>query len=208
MINAAIYDPQLLSSAGIKTILENSPKVGGVEILNTELPLKSQLDSAKQDLVVFDYALFEGELAKEVVEAVPAYPGINFLVISDNDDPVQVKRFIKAGIKGFLTKSCSDEEIQTALRLIQDGGKFYCQCVIEIIADKNEDADLDISDREREIIDHITQGKSSAQIADTLNISLHTVNSHRKNILKKLGLKSPTELIIYAVKQGWVDINS
>ena len=60
----------------------------------------------------------------------------------------------------------------------------------------------------KEIIDHITKGNSSSQIADRLNISLHTVNSHRKNILKKLGLKSPTELIIYAVKQGWVDLNS
>lgn len=208
MINAAIYDPQLLSSEGIKTILENSPKVNGVEVLDTSKSLKSQIDRNKQNLVVLDYALFQGELAKEVEEAVPANPSINFLVISDNDDAHRVRRFINAGIKGFLTKGCSVEEIQTALKLIEDGGKFYCQSVIEIIADENHKADLELSEREMEIIQHITQGQSSSQIADKLNISLHTVNSHRKNILKKLGLKSPTELIIYAVKQGWVDLNN
>ena len=208
MINAAIYDPQLLSSEGIKTILEDSPKVNGVEIFDTSKSLNSQLDCNKQNLIVLDYALFKGELAREVEEAVPANPSINFLVISDNEEPARVKRFIAAGIKGFLTKSCSEEEIQTALKLILDGGKFYCQSVIEIIADENQKADLELSEREMEIIDHITKGNSSSQIADRLNISLHTVNSHRKNILKKLGLKSPTELIIYAVKQGWVDLNS
>ena len=134
------------------------------------------------------------------------HPNINFLVVSDNDKPARVKRFIKAGIKGFLTKGCSEEEIQTALKLIEDGGKFYCQKVIEIIADENQKADLEISEREMEIIDHICKGHSSSQIGDKLNISLHTVNSHRKNILKKLGFKSPTELIIYAVKQGWVNL--
>lgn len=207
MINAAIYDPQLLSSEGIKNILENSPKVNGVAILDTSKSLYSQLDQEKQNLIVLDYALFQGELAKEVEEAVPANPNINFLVISDNDEPSRVKRFINAGIKGFLTKSCSVEEIQTALRLIQDGGKFYCQSVIEIIADENQKAELELSEREMEIIDEITKGHSSSQIADNLHVSIHTVNSHRKNILKKLGLKSPTELIIYAVKQGWVDLN-
>ncbi len=206
MINAAIYDPQLLSSEGIKIILEAHPNVSQVEILDTAKSLSSQLDPAKQNLIVLDYAMFKGELAKQVEEAIPANPSINFLVVSDNDEPQRVKRFIKTGIKGFLTKGCSEEEIQTALKLIVDGGKFYCQTVIEIIADENHKADLDLSEREIEIIEHICKGDSSSQIADSLNISLHTVNSHRKNILKKLGLKSPTELIIYAVKQGWVNL--
>lgn len=206
MIKAAIYDPQLLSSEGIKNILESSPEVSSVMILDTSKSLNSQLDEIRQNLVILDYSLFKGQLAKEVDDAIPKFPKINFLVISDNDDPLRIRRFINAGIKGFLTKQCSVEEIQTALKLIQDGGKFYCQSVIEVIADQDQQANLELSDREMEIIRHITKGESSTEIANNLNVSIHTVNSHRKNILKKLGLKSPTELIIYAVKQGWVSL--
>jgi two-component system response regulator NreC len=206
LINAAIYDPQLLSSEGIKTILENISTVQDVEVLDTTKPLNEQIDARRQNLVILDYAEFKGEFAKQVEKAVPANPAINFLVISDNDEPTRVRRFISAGIKGFLTKGCSVEEIQTALKLIQDGGKFYCPTVIEIISDEETVTPLELSEREMEIIELVTQGHSSAQIADTLSVSIHTINSHRKNILKKLGLKSPTELIIYAVKQGWVDL--
>lgn len=206
MNSAAIYDPQLLSCQGIRTVLDENPKVKAVEILDATQSLGDQLAKQPHDLVVFDYSLFSDQLAKELTEVVLQFPHVHFLVISDNDEPLRIKQFINAGIKGFLTKRCSEEEIQTALKLIQDGGKFYCQSVIELIADQAENPDLELSEREMEIIHLVTQGHSSALIADQLHVSIHTVNSHRKNILKKLGLKSPTELIIYAVKQGWVNL--
>ena len=206
MNSAAIYDPQLLSCQGIRTVLDDNPKVKAVEILDASQPLGQQLAKQSHDLVVFDYSLFSAALAQELHQVVVDFPRVHFLVISDNDDPMRVRQFISAGIKGFLTKRCSEEEIQTALKLIQDGGKFYCQSVIELIADQEQNPELELSEREMEIIHLVTQGNSSAQIADQLHVSIHTVNSHRKNILKKLGLKSPTELIIYAVKQGWVNL--
>lgn len=206
MINAAIYDPQLLSSEGIKTILMGSPLVQDVAVFDAEKPLTEQLNSDHHNLVILDYSLFQSPAIKEVEAMIPNFPKVSFLVISDNEDPLRIRRFINLGIRGFLTKNCSAEEIQTALRLIQDGGKFYCQHVIELIADQDQAANLELSERELEIIDHVTQGHSSAKIADRLHVSIHTINSHRKNILKKLGLKSPTELIIYAVKQGWVNL--
>lgn len=206
MNSAAIYDPQLLSCQGIRTVLDDNPKVKAVEILDASQPLGQQLAKQSHDLVVFDYSLFSAALAQELHQVVVDFPHVHFLVISDNDDPMRVRQFISAGIKGFLTKRCSEEEIQTALKLIQDGGKFYCQSVIELIADQEQNPELELSEREMEIIHLVTQGNSSAQIADQLHVSIHTVNSHRKNILKKLGLKSPTELIIYAVKQGWVNL--
>jgi DNA-binding NarL/FixJ family response regulator len=206
LIQAAIYDPQLLSSEGIKTILEQNKEINNVEILDTTKTLSSQLASSSPDLIVLDYSSFKGHLAAEIEETIKSFPLVNFLVITDNQDPIMVRKFISMGVKGFLTKQCSVEEIQTALKLIQDGGKFYCQSVIEIITDENNQADLDLSDREMEIINHVTKGESSTEIANNLNVSIHTVNSHRKNILKKLGLKSPTELIIYAIKQGWVKV--
>lgn len=206
MIRAAIYDPQLLSSEGIKIMLSKNPNINEVKTLDTTQTLSEQLKAQKPNLVVFDYSMLKGGWMSKVEEAVNDFPHIDFLVISDDNDPNKVRRFINAGIKGFLTKRCSEQEIQTSIKLIQDGGKFYCQSVIEILAEKEEKATLELSDREMEIIQLVTQGHSSTVIADRLNVSIHTVNSHRKNILKKLGLKSPTELIIYAVKQGWVNL--
>ena len=133
-------------------------------------------------------------------------PDTRVLIISDDDDALMIKQYLGLGIEGFLTKQCSTHELTKAVNSIMSGGKFYCQRIIEVITQKDIPNAMELSDREMQVIRYIGKGLSSERIATELNVSIHTVNSHRKNVLKKLGLKSPTELIVYAVKQGWVSI--
>ena len=133
-------------------------------------------------------------------------PRLKTLIISEDDDPLVIRQFINSGVEGFLTKRCSNREIKAAVSSIAEGGKFYCESVIDIITNKDLPNPNELSDREMQVIRYVGKGYSSDKIADELNVSIHTVNSHRKNVLKKLGLKSPTELIVYAVKQGWVSL--
>ena len=79
---------------------------------------------------------------------------------------------------------------------------------MDIITQTEVNQTLELSHREMQIVQLIGKGLASEAIAQELKLSLHTVNSHRKNILKKLQLKSPTELIIYAVEKGWIDLKS
>lgn len=208
MLKAAIYDPQFLSSAGIKIVLEHSDEVSGVVLLDTNRQLSDQVKQHQPDLLILEYLgdnKGTGSVSAEVVKLVKStFPQLKVLIISEDDDSLQINKHISSGIHGFLTKNCSVKEIEIALETIRENGKFYCQKVLDILSDPPIIEIGDLSEREMQIIKYVGRGMSSSDIASKLHVSIHTINSHRKNILKKLGLKSPTELIIYAVDKGWI----
>ncbi|OEK07179.1 response regulator transcription factor [Roseivirga misakiensis] len=204
MKKAAIYDPQFLSSTGIKIILENYRGINEVVVFNTDRNLSDQVQRHTPELLILEYLgdyILQDTVTKQLKES---YPNLKVLVISEDDDAVSINKQLRAGVEGFLTKNCSVEEINSALDVIDKGGSFYCQEVMNLVNNSDIAIDGDLSEREMQIIKSIGRGLPSSEIANNLGISIHTVNSHRKNILKKLGLKSPTELIIYAVDRGWL----
>lgn len=154
-------------------------------------------------ILIFDY-LDEESMSDQVWNLVENNPHVKVLVITDDTDKGRIRSVLKLGVQGFLTKSCSEAEIIQALTTIQSKQTFYCSRVLKALVES--DSQLELSEREMEVVKLIATGHSSSEIAETLIISIHTVNSHRKNILKKLNLKSPTELIIFAVEQGWVSL--
>ncbi|NVK85961.1 MAG: response regulator transcription factor [Cytophagia bacterium] len=205
-MTAAIYDPQFLTREGVKKLLELHQKVDGADMLNTEQNLEEQVYKLSPDLLVMEYK-GQQNIQPDTLERIKSkLPKLKTLIISEDDDPLIIRQFINSGVEGFLTKQCSNNEIKTAVAAITEGGKFYCERVLDIITHKDLPNPMELSDREMQVIRYVGKGYSSDKIADELNVSIHTVNSHRKNVLKKLGLKSPTELIVYAVKQGWVSL--
>lgn len=205
-MKTAIYDPQLLTREGVKNLLAHHWAVGTTLLLNTDQNLEEQVYKFLPELLVLEYK-GEQNIQPDTLERIKnKYPQLKTLVISEDDDPLVIRQFINTGIEGFLTKQCSNDEITEAVSAIGGGGKYYCKSVIEIITNKDLPNSMELSDREMQVIRYVGKGFSSEEIASELNVSIHTVNSHRKNVLKKLGLRSPTELIVYALKQGWVTI--
>lgn len=205
-MTTAIYDPQFLTREGVKNLLELHQAVNDAHLLNTEQNLEEQVYKLSPDLLVMEYK-GEQNIQPDTLERIKSkQPRLKTLIISEDDDPLVIRQFINSGVEGFLTKRCSNREIKAAVSSIAEGGKFYCESVIDIITNKDLPNPNELSDREMQVIRYVGKGYSSDKIADELNVSIHTVNSHRKNVLKKLGLKSPTELIVYAVKQGWVSL--
>ena len=104
---------------------------------------------------------------------------------------------------GFLTLHCSANEIENALSSIIDGTRFFCQEIVSLLFDEqksNEQLKADgLSTREIEVLELIGKGHTSKLIAEKLFVSIHTVNSHRKSLLKKLNMTSPAQLIAYAL---------
>lgn len=203
---AAIYDPQFLTQEGLKKLLEQHQSVNGTHLLNTEQNLEDQVYRLLPNILVMEYKGPQN-IQPDTLERIKVkLPTLKTLIISEDDDPIVIRQFINSGAVGFLTKQCSNQEVKAAITSISAGGKFYCDSVIKIITNNDLPNPMELSDREMQVIRYVGKGFSSDKIADELNVSIHTVNSHRKNVLKKLGLKSPTELIVYAVKQGWVSI--
>ncbi len=143
------------------------------------------------------------------------YPDVKIIFLSSNmEDKDILHNAIKAGGKGFLSKNIDENELLEALNTVTFGGIFYDKTLRKIIMtdytetilnaeEKNDDG---LSGREVEILKLISDGLSHKEIADKLFISARTVETHRSNILKKLGLRTTAELIKYAVLNGYSDL--
>ena len=201
-MKAAIYDAQFLSGVGIAAVLENHPESYQIKLLDTDQQLKLQLEREQPDLLVLEY-LGPHTVSTEVIRQIrKEYPKMKVLIISEDDDTIEIKRRMALGIHGFLTKKCSPDEISLTINTINQGGRFYCQKIIDIMSSQDHAASVELSPREQQVVHMLGKGMTSSSMAEHLNLSIHTINSHRKNILKKLGFKSPAELIAYAIKQA------
>lgn len=139
------------------------------------------------------------------------YPEMKVLVISEVDNINQTMMILEKGINGFLTRECDEEEIKHAIFSVARGEKFYCNKVLELFLENPKSEGEDncdptiLSARENEIATLVASGMTNKTIAKKLHLSHHTVHTHRKNILKKLGINSASELTIYALRVGLID---
>lgn len=127
-------------------------------------------------------------------------------------EKASIQRLIDLGVEGIITKQCSKEEIVTAIDTTVKRERFFCGKVLSLLFDqKNKGYSVAqpkinvLSPREKEVLSLITKGHTTQRIAEILHLSVHTINSHRKSILKKFNLKSPVELIVYALENNLVD---
>ena len=118
---------------------------------------------------------------------------------------------VEDGVNSFLTKSCNEEEIINAVKATAKGEKFFCHKIINFILEKSfqkEDDNCEptpLTPREIEIVRLVAQGKIAKEIASQLNLSTHTVYTHRKKIMKKLEFKHASDLVMYAISKGIVE---
>ncbi len=162
------------------------------------------------DVLIVDYNLPD-YISPDQLEKVLREKPVNTLVITADDDKTSMMKVVQMGVQGFLTKSCSKEEILLAIQATARGEKFFCHKVLNMVLEKNDpennESDCEptgLTQRETEILKNLASGFSTKKIADLLNLSPHTVHAHRKNIIKKLNIKSPTEFVVYAFDFGLI----
>jgi DNA-binding NarL/FixJ family response regulator len=164
----------------------------GAEVL--ELLSKNHANIVLMDV---DMPLMDGfETARIIKEK---YPWSKIIVLTMLNDNLSVKKLLKVGIAGYVTKNSSNEELIQAIQIVEGGGKYLCSEVQNILLDKVSDHEVEkLTNREKEIIKHISDGLSSREISEKLFLSIKTIESHRGNIYKKLKVKNVAELISFA----------
>lgn len=205
-MKAAIYDPQLLTRKGVQNILELHSSIRSTFILDCSKNIEEQLAATQPDLLVIEYLGQRNIPANALNRVRRKFSKMKTLIITGDKDPLSIREFTNLGVEGFLNKTCSSQEVDLAISMLSQGSKFFCTHVMELMTQTELTSLSELSEREMQVIRYVGKGHSSEEIADQLHVSIHTVNSHRKNILKKLGLKSPTELVVYALKKGWVSL--
>ena len=153
------------------------------------------------------------EVLKEFAEKKPPF---HIIVLSSYDDLKLIKEVMKLGAKGYLTKQCAGENILEAIQAVSDGEEYFCETVrtkiFNTFTNKNQTittspdhlTDKNISARELEILKLIALEYSTDEISEALFISANTVNTHRKNLIRKINVKSSIGLVTYAIKHNLI----
>lgn len=211
-IKILLADNQELTAAGLRYFLSG---ISGIDILDT-VPDKNELPDLMTrltpTLLIADYNLAGYITINDLKEASDRSKETNILIISADNNKTTILDVLQLGVKGYLTKECSREEVLHAIQSTARGEKFFCHKVLDIIMQKTFAPEPEACDptiltvRETEILRYIANGYSTQKIADELHLSPHTVHTHRKSIIRKLNIKSPTEFVIYAMDLGIVKL--
>ena len=214
--NIVIADNSELILNGLKSILQ--PLAGeGIVSFTKFAPLKEYLKATKNILLIIDYTS-KGFSLNNVVELKNKYPKMLVMALTPYTNAQTIVQAVEAGIESHIKKECSVQEIKDAFNATSCGTKFFCDDIVAQMRKENINPNnidfksldpnpVSLSDRELQIIQFIAEGYTNSQIAAIIYLSNHTVNTHRKNIMKKLGVNNTAGIVMYAVKEQMVTPN-
>jgi len=208
-----LADDHTLMRQGLRHILENRAEFDIVAEASSGMEAVEAARQHKPDVAIVDVAMKEMNGIEATSQILKHSPNTAVLILSMYSDERYVLRAVKAGARGYLLKNSAGEELIEAIHAVEKGQSFFSPAVAEIfhdglarlkdLRDVNDRFDL-LTDRERQIYQLLAEGNSNKDIANRLNLSLHTVETHRWRIMEKLDLHSTAELVLSAVRRGVV----
>lgn len=204
-IRLVLADDHPMIRAGFKTLLAQSSDFEVAGEAGSGQELLKVVAAVKPDVTLVDVHM-PGMNGLEALEKLHAsFPEIRFLVLTMHDEREYVQKALKAGADGYLLKNIDREELENAIHTVFKGGKYFSPEITAILADTVAhpvQGESEITPREKEVLVLVGGGHSTKQIADQLGISIRTVETHRINMLKKLGVNNSAELIRKAFELG------
>ncbi len=210
-VSTIIADNQPLVAAGLESLLVEKQGFDVIGKINKGADLMQFVETLQPSLLIADYNLPGFISLDDIRNAMSFSPKTNVLILSSDSNKPSILEALQLGINGYVTKECSLDEVGMAVQSVAKGGKFFCHKILDIIMEKHlkvesgSEASL-LTARETEVLELIARGNSTLAIADRLFLSPHTVQTHRKSIIRKLNIKSPTEFVIYALDFGLLKI--
>jgi DNA-binding NarL/FixJ family response regulator len=209
-IKIIIADSQFLITEGLKSFLQEKGFFIIEAIVTSEKELNAVLKNKKVNLLISGYQAGQDFGSGFITRIKKQYPGLSILIISNSltkNDLIKIK---EAGIQDIIYKTSGREEILNAIDYTLKEKKYYPEEIFDMLLESSEsDAENDkfrkLTSSEIEIVKLVANGMTAKEIASKKNLSIHTINTHRKNIFKKLAVNNVSELIIVAIKAGWID---
>jgi DNA-binding NarL/FixJ family response regulator len=211
VIRMLLADDHTVMRKGLRLLLDSQPGFQVVAEAATGREAVSLAEQHAPDVIVMDIAmpLLNGiEAARQIAAKLPQ-AAIVFL--SMHSDESYVLRALKAGARAYLLKDSAENDLLEAVRAVTEGKAYFSPAISKMLVEdylrqmreqKVEDSYELLTTREREIVQLLAEGKNNKEVANILNLSLYTVETHRSNIFQKLNLHSGAELILYAIRKG------
>jgi len=216
VINLILADDNELVRIGLRTIFRGTDIQVIGEAANSE-DLLSQIKAFSPDVVLIDYTgpNFKIDVIRKALNAKST---VKFVAITPDQSAQTIVHALRSGVVSHIKKNCDFQEIIDSVRETSAGNKFFCGQILETI--QKEGIDVEeiegveftcepkvLSAREIEIITLIAEGMTNGEISEKLFLSKHTVNTHRKNIMNKLGVKNTAGIVMYAVREKFTTPN-
>ena len=206
-----LADDHTVIRAGIRLVLERQPDLHVVGEASDGRETVNAIERLHPDVVVMDISMPNLNGIEATRQILANGVAVSIVVLSMHADEEYVLRALKAGARGYLLKESAEADLIAAVRAVVSGKSFFSPAVSRLLVEdyvrQLQDRDIEdsyelLTTREREILQLVAEGKSNKDIANLLNVSVYTVETHRSNIMEKLNLHGVPELILYAVRKG------
>jgi len=202
LIKVVIVDDHPMVAEGIQSILESYDDITVLAALSNGRDVVDQVDTLVPDVILMDLNMPElgGLTATEMV--LERCPATRVLILSMHDSPEYISTALNHGAMGYILKDVPTDEIKTAIDHVMRGERYLCTGAKGSLAPAGGVNRESLTSREQTILLQLAQGKSNKEVAAVLDISVRTVETHRKNIKRKLGISSTAGLTRYAMEHG------
>jgi DNA-binding NarL/FixJ family response regulator len=210
IIQVLIADSQFLITESMKMILQNDGRFIVNKVVTEKNALIDTLRLNNTSILIIDPSLVDLAGFSELKEIKCNFPNLKLLIITNSVTKKELHEFNTIGINNIILKTEGKEEITEALNATVNGKKHYSGILLDLLFESNEkkfvgEESGQLTNSELEIVRLIAEGLTTKEIAARKFISFHTVISHRKNIFRKLGVTSISELIMYSIKAGLIN---
>jgi two-component system, NarL family, response regulator NreC len=193
----------LLETAGLTVVAEAADGLEAVRLCEEQHP----------DLLILDIGMpkLSGIEVAARAQKMPRPPGV--IILSVHGDESYIMRALAAGARAYLLKSATDEDLLPAVRAVAAGKPFFSPGVTAVLVEDYirrlqqrglTDSYHLLTDREKEVLQLLAEGRSNKEVASLLNLGLSTVETHRSNLMQKLNLHNTAEIVLYAVRKGLI----
>ena len=209
-IRVLLGDDHRIMREGLRSLLEKEPDielVGEAEDGRSTLELASRL---KPQVVVMDISMPDLNGIDATRKLLEKLPSVKVLALSMHTDQRFIEGMLRAGATGYLPKDCASEELVRAIRTVLSNQTYLSPSIADVVRrdylSQRREADISVSgvltEREREVLQLMAEGKNTKEIASRLQVSVKTIETFRQHIMQKLNLHSLAELTKYAIREG------
>jgi len=204
-LKVLLVDDHALVRRGFRRMLEDEPTFEVVGEASDGLEAVEAAERLAPDVIVMDCALPQINGIEASRRVLAKRPETAILMLSMHSEDTLIRQALEAGAKGYVLKNAMDLDLVSAIKKVAEG-QTVLDPQISRSGNLKGERDTGLTPRELEILQHIVAGKSNKEIAGELNLSVNTVSVHRANIMDALGIHKTAELVVYAIRNGLVNL--
>ena len=204
-----IADDHGIVRSGIRLLLDRQPDIEVIGEAADGAEAREMAVRERPDLAILDVKMPKLTGLQATREIKRQAPGVSVLILSMHDDERYLFEALKAGASGYVLKTQADTDLLAAIRAVERGEPFLTpeaqQALIKDVLDRGGEAQAELTPREEEIVKLVAEAHTTRQIAEILHLSEKTVENHRANAMRKLGMRDRVELVRYAIRRGLIE---